>query len=241
MKSTFTLGTAIKKTAFTAIFLPAIFGLVMPEIASADSTVSGQTRLNFKISPNKNAELVAKTQQQQLSYAELISQESVKDTIYKETLASNLEAYLIKNKSPLAIYSKEIIELPQWQRALAISKVESNMGIRCADNNCSGIGVHPKHPSWRRYPTKLDWFKDMTALLEKPIYKERYKTCATMRGVYVVPGSNVWVNGCNKVSNELITLTADSQTQATEKHVAMINGHNTANIATAELEIANLK
>lgn len=238
MKSTLSLGqAAIKKAVIITAFLPVITW-IYPEVTLASRLQpQGQERFNFEISPKQNEELVGKTQAQQLSYAELVAQESVKDELYKTILASNLEAYLIKHKSPMAVYAKQIIELPQWQRALAISKVESNLAIRCADNNCSGIGVHPKHPAWRRYPTKLDWFKDMTALLEKPIYKERYTTCATMKGVYVVPGSANWVNGCNKVSEELLTITAQAQAQAEAEHLALINSASGFTIADAEIII----
>lgn len=236
MKSTFTLKTAIKKTELALIFLPAIIVLVMPEFALANSLQSnGQARLSFEISPKQNQELTEKISVGQLSYDDLINQETTKSEIYNSILAKNLEAYLLKNKSPLAIYSKEIVKLPQWQRALAISQVESGMGKHCADNNCSGIGVSPSHPSWRRYPTKLHWFEDMTKLLEKPIYKERYKTCATMKGVYVVPGSARWVNGCNKVSNDLLTMTANSKSQADEAILALAGKHVTA--ATTELAL----
>jgi hypothetical protein len=128
-----------------------------------------------------------------------------------DPLVIKVKQYLEGKKSPLAEYATEIVQQPQWKRALAISYVESNFGRRCADNNCSGIGVHPTHPAWRRYPTKLHWFKDMNQLLEKPIYKVKYTTCEAMKGVYVVPGSAKWVNGCNKVINELTALEAEAE------------------------------
>ena len=109
-----------------------------------------------------------------------------------------------------------MVKLPQWQRALAVSYVESHMGLYCFDNNCSGIGVKPGHPSWRKYPTKLEWFKDLSKLLEKPIYKEKYTTFAKMKGVYVQPGSANWVNGAQKKYNELIALTNEAEQERQE-------------------------
>jgi hypothetical protein len=120
---------------------------------------------------------------------------------------------LEKHRSPLAEFAGEMVKQPQWQRALAISWVESNFCKRHMDNNCSGIGVAPGHKLWRKYETHLDWFKDMSALMEKPIYKEKYTTFQKMKGVYVQPGSANWVNGAQKKYNELIKLTQESEVQ----------------------------
>ena len=79
------------------------------------------------------------------------------------------------------------------------------------DNNCSGIGVKPGHPSWRKYKTKLDWFIDLNNLLEKPIYKEKYTTFKKMRGVYVQPGSDNWVNGATKKYNDFMAITTQAE------------------------------
>lgn len=136
----------------------------------------------------------------------------------QDPLVRLVSDYLKQQKSPLEVYTAEIVQLPRFEMALAVSKVESGMGVRCAgkDNNCSGIGVHPTHPSWRRYPTKLHWFKDMSALMEKPFYKERYNTCQKMRGVYVVPGSDNWVRGCQKVYNDLVKIREQAEIERRE-------------------------
>lgn len=130
-----------------------------------------------------------------------------------DPLTIKLKAYLEDHNSPLAEYADEIIQQPQWQRALAVSWVESNFGRFCADNNCSGIGVAPGHPSWRKYPTKLEWFKDMSQLMERPIYKERFTTFEKMRGVYVQPGSASWVYGAKRKYAELMILTTEAQNE----------------------------
>ncbi len=131
-----------------------------------------------------------------------------------DPLVVNLKQFLKDNDSPLGEYASEIIKQPQWQRALAISYVESHMGRNCFDNNCSGIGVKPGHPSWRKYTTKLDWFIDLNTLLEKPIYKEKYTTFKKMRGIYVNPGSDNWVNGAQQKYNQLMALTEKSENEA---------------------------
>ena len=136
---------------------------------------------------------------------------SLNEVVQNDPLAKNLKNYLENLGSPLAQYSEDIVQLPQWQRALAISWVESNMGIHCYNNNCSGIGGAPGDRTWRKYPTQLDWFKDMTLLLEKPLYKEKLITFKQMRGVYVKPGSANWVYGAQNKFDELTELTEQSE------------------------------
>ncbi|HMQ01631.1 MAG TPA: hypothetical protein PKD79_00985 [Candidatus Doudnabacteria bacterium] len=201
MKAPFNLSPAIEKAIIILAFLPVIT-MVYPKITAAAHTAQGdgQEKLVFHVNS------ISKSNS--LSYAELEAYHLAEQAKKNQLLADEVRKYLEAKGSPLAVYAEEIIKQPQWQRALAISYVESNFGKHCHSNNCSGIGVSPSHPSWRKYPTKLDWFIDMNALLERPIYKERYTTCAKMRGVYVVPGSDRWVNGCNKVSNELLAITA---------------------------------
>lgn len=198
--------------------------MVYPEFAFAANPAQNSSKkaLVFEIN--------SKSTQKLLTYDELADYH--RKTDINTILAPKVKAYLESKGSPLAVYADEIVKQPQWQRALAISYVESNFGKRCADNNCSGIGVAPSHPSWRRYPTKLEWFKDMNAILEKPIYKERYTNCNSMKGVYVVPGSARWVNGCNQVSNELLAITAQAHTE----RLAFMNSPKVAT-ATADIEL----
>ncbi len=181
-------------------------------------------------------EIDSKSTNKLLSYDELAQYHAHTDM--NALLAPKVKAYLESKGSPLAVYADEIVKQPQWQRALAISYVESNFGKRCADNNCSGIGGAPSMKSWRKYPTKLDWFKDLSALLEKPTYKVKYTNCNSMKGVYVVPGSATWVNGCNKISNELIALTSRADN---ERLAYLANPNSGVVTATAEIGMANLK
>lgn len=170
-------------------------------LASANET-SEQNPLVFEVK-NPIPNLFAKTDEG-LQIHEIVA---------NDPLVNNLEIYLKKHNSPLAEYADQIIRQPQWQRALAISYVESHFGRFCHSNNCSGIGGAPGQKSWRKYDNKLEWFKDMSALMEKPMYKEKYNTFQKMRGVYVQPGSANWVNGATKKYNELIKLTEESENQ----------------------------
>lgn len=145
-----------------------------------------------------------------------------------ETLAQNdplvikLAKFLQKYNSPLDQYAAEITKQPHWQLALAVSYVESHMGRYCFDNNCSGIGVKPGHPSWRKYQTKLDWFIDLNNLLDKPVYKDNRNTCKKMNGFYVQPGSRNWVYGCEQKLKELTELKqlAEAERQAHSEKLA---------------------
>jgi hypothetical protein len=202
MKATLFWGSAIEKAITVIAFFPVIL-MVYPQITAAAYTAQNpeEPALVFQVNSKAKTEILPQDQLS-ITYDELV---------LNEPLVRKVREYLESKGSPLAEYTEEMVLLPQWQRALAISFVESNFGKYCANNNCSGIGVSPSHPSWRKYPTKLDWFIDMSALLEKPIYKERYTTCAKMKGVYVVPGSSRWVYGCDKVSNELLAITKEAE------------------------------
>jgi hypothetical protein len=73
------------------------------------------------------------------------------------------------------------------------------------------MGGSPSSPTWRKYPDKLAWFKDLSALLQKPIYSEKYTTFRKMKGVYVQPGSENWVRGAEKIKSELVALQEKSE------------------------------
>ncbi|MDP3800131.1 MAG: hypothetical protein Q8Q90_01780 [bacterium] len=203
MTALLTLESTEKKIVFA--ILVSLISLVYPEIGLGASlqTEAENQPLVFEIK-NQSIKTEFTTPLNSLAFSEVIE---------NDPLVIKLEQYLIKYKSPLAEYSDEIVLQPQWKRALAISFVESNMGLRCHDNNCSGIGVKPGHKLWRKYKTKLDWFVDMNQLLEKPMYKEKYTTFRKMKGVYVQPGSERWVRGAEKIHSELTALEQEAQTE----------------------------
>jgi hypothetical protein len=194
---------SFRKSIIASIIALSLVGWVLPSnLAFAlGETEAEQNQPNLEV---KNLNLKTETADKSLTLDAVIA---------NDPLVNNLKLYLEKHRSPLAEFAGEIIKQPQWQRALAISWVESNFCKRHMDNNCSGIGVAPGHKLWRKYETHLDWFKDMSALMEKPIYKEKYTTFQKMRGVYVQPGSANWVNGAQKKYNELIKLTQESEVQ----------------------------
>lgn len=201
MKALFTLKPQTKRMLVGAVLL-SLIPLGFPGTTLASTVEAGvNSALVFEVkNPIQN--------QNSISYNEIV---------VNDPLVVKLEAYLEKHNSPLAEYSAQIIQEKHWKKALAISWVESNFGRRCANNNCSGIGVAPGHPAWRKYPTKLDWFKDMNALLDKPIYSEKYTTFRAMKGIYVYPGSENWVRGAEQKFAELSAL----EEQAREERLAL--------------------
>lgn len=205
MKALLALKSAVNQsTVIGFITLVTLVPVIYPETSLAANSlqIQGEKSLVFQI---KHPNIIQQNQNlPALSYTALAGQ---------DPLVIKLQNYLQEHNSPLAEYSSEIVRQPNWEKALAVSYVESNMGIHCYDNNCSGIGVKPGHPSWRKYPTKLDWFKDLSLLLEKPLYKDRFNTFEKMRGVYVQPGSANWVYGAKKIYAELMILEKDAEEQ----------------------------
>ncbi len=225
MKALFTLKSAINQSSFLGIIaLISLVPAVYPEfVLAAELQTNGQNQsIVFEI--NSPSKLIADNFQS-FENSNTLTTQSTKTS---DPLAIKLKAYLEAHNSPLAEYADQIITYDQWQRALAISWVESNFGQHCYDNNCSGIGVKPGHPAWRKYETKLDWFKDMSQLLEKPLYKEKLTTFEKMKGVYVKPGSLSWVLGAKTKYAELMVLTAEAENEK----LAMQDSNTNSNLAT---------
>jgi hypothetical protein len=214
MKALFTLKSALNQGSLAALAaLVTIAPLIYPAAMARamDLQASGQsTALVFEI---KNPETV-----------KIISSLQYLTIVQNDPLVDKLTAYLQSYGSPLDVYAADIVQQPRWEDALAISFVESNMGKFCYNNNCSGIGVKPGHPSWRKYPDKLAWFKDLSVLLQKPIYAEKYNTFRKMKGIYVNPGSERWVNGAEKIKGELLAL----ENEADQERIAMTQDYQLA-------------
>lgn len=111
-----------------------------------------------------------------------------------------LYRYLSEWNSPLVENIDTIAVQPYWQLILAISFAESSLGKKCADNNCSGIGVAPGHPKWQKYESRDDWVMALNRLLNK-----RYKnqTLDQMCGVYVQPCTDNWLRATGQILKEL--------------------------------------
>lgn len=147
--------------------------------------------------------ITEESQQALIASFEQVLVQAHPDLVNEATLAGRtalINRYLQEWNSPLAEFSDIIAAQPHWKRVLAISFAESGLGKKCADNNCSGIGVEPGHPKWQTYETKGEWVKAMNRLLEK-----RYKdwTLKQMNGTYNYPGSSNWVAAGNQILDDL--------------------------------------
>ena len=233
MKALLFLKSAINQSRVIGIMaLVTLTPVFYPHLAfAADSQTSGNNKaqiFEIKISDPNLIDSELKTQTSQSS----LSMQAVSDN---DPLVIKLKKYLANNDSPLGEYAGQIVLQPQWQRALAVSFVESHMGRDCFNNNCSGMGGAPGTPTWRKYNTKLDWFIDLNNLLEKPIYKEKYTTFKQMKGVYVQPGSQSWVYGAQTKYNQLMELTA----QADIERQALAQAQLAENLALNTFPINN--
>src|SRR5947207_1645205 len=195
MKALFSLKSAIGQSPKIGIIaLVLLTPVIFPRLAfAAEQQTLGQQNQIFEIKITDSAQLNQSPKQNSLS---------IKDVADNDPLIVNLKQYLEDNDSPLGEFASEMVKQPQWQRALAISYVESHMGRDCYNNNCSGMGGAPGTPTWHKYATKLDWFIDLNNLLEKPVYKDIHNTFQKMKGFYVQPGSAAWVNGATKKYND---------------------------------------
>lgn len=212
MKALLTLKSAIDQSSFVGIIaLILLTPMLQPQLALAAAlqTAEQQPAKIFEIKVTDSS-LLDPAPKSNITQSSLAIQ-TVEDN---DPLVIKLKKFLDDNDSPLGVYAPEMIKEPQWPRALAISYVESHMGRDCYDNNCSGIGVKPGHPLWRKYNTKLDWFIDLNKLLEKPIYKEKYTTFKKMKGVYVYPGSNSWVYGAEQKYNQIMALITEAENES---------------------------
>lgn len=114
-----------------------------------------------------------------------------------------LQNYLASKRSPLAkddLALDALLHAKNMKMILGISFVESNFAQHCVDNNCSGMGVAPEHPSWQKFKSLANWIIAFDQLLER-----RYKnwTPEEMLGIYVYPGTDNWKNGVEQVLGEL--------------------------------------
>lgn len=223
MKALLALKAAYHKSSLLGITaLVALVPAIYPEITLAHELPANRENSALVFEINNSSKLLATNSNTQTSV-------QIEDIVKNDPLCEKLKQYLEDHNSPLAEYSCEIIQQPQWQRALAISWVESNFGRFCHSENCSGIGGAPGMATWRKYPNKLEWFKDMCQLMEKDIYKKKYTTFEKMRGVYVQPGSSAWVNGAKDKYADLMVLTAQAQE---EKIAELEPSTNTEHVST---------
>lgn len=210
------------KAAAVLMFVAALVFSFPESSLAASPALTGNQSLVFELKQN-----ALKENQAGLSMDEVAKQDE---------LVQAVRSYLEAKKSPLAAYAPQIVKLPQWQHALGITFVESNFCSTANAFNCGSLGVGPSSPYWQKFQSPYDGFAALTALLEKPMYKERLNTCAKKKGIYVVPGSARWVRGCEKVESELNSIVTQANTA---NQVKLVASSTVSQTPTQELALAN--
>lgn len=226
MKALSTLKSAINHSSYVGIFaLIILMPVIFPHsVSAAELQTSGQQALVFEVKTTNS------NQNSNLNNNNSISLATVTQA---DPLVAKLQAYLIKKNSPLAESADKLVLYPSWQRALAISFVESNMcrftpKVKTKQgwvesHNCSGIGGE----KYRIYGSYEEWFSDMSNLLNKPNYINR--PIEKFLGYYVQPGSPSWLHGVKDTEAEL----AEMETQSDSERQTLAQKHNANIIALA--------
>ena len=157
-------------------------------------TDESQKSLTFEIK-SQNQNDLDKLKAQTLALAEMDA---------KVALVRN---YLQSKNSPLANYTEILLAQDDWKTIISVSNAESNMGLHCYVNNCSGIFGSR---GLRTYETIPDWIVDMQNLIN-----QRYKgwTLNQMNGIYVYPRSNNWIAASSMIYNDLSHLESQFPSQ----------------------------
>lgn len=194
--------------SIVALILIAPFACPVLTVQAAGLQTSGQPALVFDVKT---------TLQNQNSI-------SLLQITQHDPLTASLHNYLVSYNSPLADYTNQLLSKDNWKMILAISFVESNMGVHHYYYNSSGIGGQEY---LRKYHNYGEWIDDMSNLLAT-----RYNgwTLEKMDGVYVQPYSYNWALGSKKI---LAELTALENNAATQRANIALTGFNT----TPELAI----
>ena len=218
MKALSTLKSAINQSSTLAfIALITIVPMLYPELGiAAELQTSGQQpAVVFQIN---NPSVLDSQNQKSINFQQITN---------TDPLVVKVKEYLEDHDSPLADSAAYIVTEENWERALAISFVESNMcrftpkyyakGKVQESYNCSGIGGD----NYKRYTSYEDWFADMNDLLSKPNYTNR--PIEKFIGYYVVPGSRNWLNGVKKTEADLNVLEAQASQERQNQLAAQIN------------------
>lgn len=189
-----------KCLAFIAFFSLITWYYPVVGKAYAQTNATEKSSLIFEIKPetqNSTQDLLAQNSQNK-NEVEVAQAKLAKAKIdLKVKLVRN---YLEKKNSPFANYTEILLAQDDWKTILAISNSESNMGLHCYRNNCSGIfggrGLKP-------YASIPDWMVDFQSLIDK-----RYKNQSLnqMDGIYVQPRSASWLKASTSVYDDLTNI-----------------------------------
>lgn len=193
MNASFSSRLSSKERLITLIFLFSLIAWNFPAIGKAQAKATGNEKsLIFEIKSKTDISELENKSSVQLA----AMQEEQRFAVISQRVAL-LRNYLEDKNSPLANYTEILLAQPDWKTIIAISNAESNMGLHCYVNNCSGIfGPY----GLKTYATIPDWIVDMQNLLS-----QRYSgmTLNEMDGIYVQPRSYNWYLASSSVYAEL--------------------------------------
>lgn len=192
----------------TVLFIIAVISLTTwhyPVARTAYAQSSGATEgLNFEIKSETQTPSTDLPQNQKVQEIAL-----AKEKFKADRKAELVQQYLQSKRSPFASHTDTLLAQADWKIILSISNSESNMGLHCYRNNCSGIFGKG---GLRTYSSVDAWMVDFQALIDK-----RYKnhSLSQMNGIYVYPRSNNWLKASTKVYNDLTNIekTVDQETE----------------------------
>lgn len=233
MNALFTLKSA-KEVILILITFTLATPLVYPEVVLA-SSLQTDGQKNAQVFEIKNPSLI----QNPVSVSNPTENQSsvtLDQVTQADPLVAKLEDYLSARNSPLQGSAASLVTYPKWERALAISFVESGICVHTPklktkhgwleSYNCSGIGGD----NYKIYDSYLGWFADMNALLTKPNYADR--PLKKFLGYYVVPGSNAWYNGATKTEADLSALEQQADSERLVAAASVHSGPITTALAT---------
>ena len=208
MKALLSLKSAIRQsTVYGIIALASLMPSLVPHIAFASGDTSGANPAKiFEINISSTDLNQTKNQTNTIDQPSL----AFDSVIQSDPLNVYVQAYLGDHNSPFGPFTNTLLSCPDWKRVLAISFVESNMGIHHYYYNSSGIGGQEY---LRKYSDYGAWMNDMCKLLQT-----RYNNVSLerMNGWYVQPASKNWILGSNKIYTALVQLEAKANEQRAE-------------------------
>lgn len=207
MNASFSAHLSSKERTIIMIFLFSLIAWNFPAIGKAYAKTNGEEKsLIFEIKSKTDfTELENKNYENQLA----LEKQQEQFAIIGEKV-SLVRGYLQQKNSPLANYTEILLAQPDWKTIIAISNSESNMGLHCYRNNCSGI-FGPN--GLKTYDTIPDWIVDMQNLLT-----QRYQgmTLNQMDGIYVQPRSYSWLAASTSVYQDLTDIESQFPIQTTQ-------------------------
>ena len=195
-----------KERIIIAIILFSLIGWPLQTIKTAHAqTETQQKSLVFEI--KSQSEIQTQNNQTQTDTTTLTAEAAQKAEMNEEVIL--LRTYLQSKNSPFANYTEILLAQPDWKTIIAVSNAESNMGIHCYVNNCSGIFGHN---GLRTYNSIPDWMTDMQTLLSAHYQN---MTLDQMDGKWVYPRSTNWYKASSKVYNDVTAIEEQAQSSAT--------------------------